>query len=1183
MNARPPFERVRPLGAGATGQVHLARLLVPLADRPAGAEVAVKTLHPQLRDDEEAARALAAEAETGGRVRHPSLARPLQYGVGPDGPYLVMEFVPGRSLGEILEVEGPLPEPTVRHVGAQLAGALAALHAAGLAHGDLKPDNVRLDDAGNAVLLDLGYATHFAAPPSSANPGSLAWLSPERAVGGAPSPAADVFALGLVLHELATDVHPYLPPVEGSRATSVRRLARAGSSSGGVLRRSLEIEGADRLLASLATTRPVPPSTWQPRLSPLFDALVLALLARAPEHRPNASEAAERFEGGERHPWWRARFDPAEAEQRSATGPEALHLTPMVGRDEELARLEACLHRLVDPAGRSAAYAVWLTGPEGSGKWRLVSEFARRVRAGDDPPLYLFARWTREAEARRGGALSSWLRRWLQLPVDAAPGERARDLLARRLPEESVEALLAALDPEREDTGGPGVAALLGDWLAALGREGPVIAFLDDLHLARDVTLSALSALLGRLRETRVLLVLGVREDIDYARPALIEHLRERLFEPADGGQHAERVELGPLDEEEVGALVKQLFHPTAPRLRLAHVLWLRSRGNPGLLAELLRNLVASGDAYPKSEDEPALVLAIAPDRLPLPSSLDRIIAERARVLAPEERRWLDRLSVVGGHLDAAFLLRAFPLTTRAEVDEVLARLVRTGWLVPAADRYRFARPALRDAVVSALSPERRLRLHAAAARGLAPRPGAESSQSDEEIFQRAYHLRAAEEPEVLLEVLAPLVRRLVDQASPQRLLTLARWGLEALEDVERTDDDLRLELLEVAAGAADRLGRREEQRELLDHLVDTELDLERQPAQGARLYLLHGRFAAGTGQLGLARGMLRTAGELARESGEALLISEVQRRQALVQAQIGELGEARELAEAARAAAADATQEALAKLALVVVEILEDRLEEALIGVAGALALLRETRDRVPGIVAHAFLLRARAWRSLGFPRRAHDNAQKSMRFARQAGERRLEAEASARLGGLEVLFGRAEEAEALLRDALLQAVEIEDRRGAVLARLFLGTLLCEAEAEGAVQAVRRANREAEDIGFHRALALGLAISARHRLQEGDSSGAERESARALVLVERHGAELVDRIAVVGTRALVLHQRGREGEAKDLVRALRRRMRETNARLHTPIRKRTQRRATTGLLEAALSPEGPLYPRESA
>ena len=93
---------------------------------------------------------------------------------------------------------------------------------------------------------------------------------------------------------------------------------------------------------------------------------------------------------------------------------------------------------------------------------------------------------------------------------------------------------------------------------------------------------------------------------------------------------------------------------------------------------------------------------------MPLPASLRTSIQRRFERLSPIDRRWLQRLAVVGGRLDADFLLRAFSVPSEGTLDAILTRLINSGWLVPAAARYRFARPALREAAYRSIPPERR-------------------------------------------------------------------------------------------------------------------------------------------------------------------------------------------------------------------------------------------------------------------------------------------------------------------------------------------------------------------------------------------------------------------------------------------------------------------------------------------
>ncbi len=1175
----PPIELLEELGSGATGRVWLGRLHEPVGGLGRGALVALKRLHPELSGDARALTAFQTEARIGREVENPSLVRVLAHGSGPEGPWLLMQHVPGRSLREAVEREGPLPEPLVRRTGAQLAGALAALHARGLAHGDLKPENIRLDGEDRAVLLDLGFvrATTAGDDGPISNPGSLAYLSPERARGGPPTATGDVYALGLVLYELATGQHPFAgPPASGPASAGAQAL---GFSSGQVLHRALA-PGADELLARLTTARFVPPSRLAPQLSPFFDACLESTLARRPLERPTAAELARRFGDGESGDWWRGRVDQALSGRGTGAGPKGpQHLSPLVGRERELRLLEALWGR--PQAGLRTAL---LDGEAGSGKSRLMHEFAARARLGPHPPLYLYARCSEFSEARPFGATLRLLQRWMQFPDGTRPGPRESRLLGRLVPPREAELLIAALDPDVEEVPGESVALALAGWAGAIAREQPLVVAVDDLERAGEGTLLALQRIQEALADQHALLMVGVAQEQPPAAAEALARTLERLGQgPRDNPSAVLRLHLGPLAEADVESLVTDLFHPSSPRTRLARVLWRRSRGNAGLVVELLRRMTERGEAAPHSEADPRLVLNVSPDDLPLPESLARTIRDRYRDLGNEERLWLDRLAVVGGRIEPDFLVRAFQPSLRPEIDRVLTDLVRRGWLVAAGSLFRFARPALRESIYRSLPPDRRQRLHRMAARALEPAPG-EPLRADE-AWQRAYHLRAAGEWRPLLALVRPLLAQAVRRASPQRALLLAGWGLEALDRVENyaEREGFELDLLEAAADAADRLGAREEERQILDRLADRDIDPEGQPLLAARVYLLHGRYAVATGQYGLARGMLRHTVQLAERVGARELTSEALRRLGHVQGHVGQFSEARGLLRRAAETAVGENQVALALLAQAQIEVLEDWIEPALALVDRALRMLRAADPPRPGTVALAHLLRARIFRSAGRPGRALGAAKHAMQLARQAGERRTEAEASARYAGLLIDLDRTEEGESALRDTLLLAEEIEDRRSKALASLWLAILLWERSDRESETAIVRALSNAREIGFYRAEAVALAIRARIHTAAAQIGQALEDSARAAELLTRHGAELFDRIVITGTRALVLFAAGDLEASRDMARELRRRMRRDNQRIQDPALRRAQRFYSTRLAEAVLSPDGPLYPRDTA
>jgi len=650
----------------------------------------------------------------------------------------------------------------------------------------------------------------------------------------------------------------------------------------------------------------------------------------------------------------------------------------------------------------------------------------------------------------------------------------------------------------------------------------------------------------------------------------------ERLIARARAHSPSRTLTLQPLDPEEVLAVVQGLFAPSAPCLRLSQVLWERSRGNPGFLAELIRALDSRGSIDRSRPGEPYELL-VNPDEIPLPASLADAITESHRELEPYDRRWLQRLSVCGGRIRESFLRRAWPEASGPELPEVLSRLTHAGWLTPAGDRLRFVRPALREAVYRSLSESRKSELHRAVADVL------ESTGSLSSAFQLAWHLRASSAWEELLEQIPALLERLGRRGQPQRVRSLCDWGLEALAALPSTPsrEQRRLQLLERRADAADLLGDRRRQRADLDDLAEVAGDPDADPGATGRIYLLHARHAATTGSLGMARGLLRNAIQFLGRAELSAPLSDARRRLAEVHAQSGDLAAARRSARRALIDAPDDKTRGQTQIVLGALDVLEDLPEAALRRADRAVRLFRRTPELdTTASLGAANLLRARVYRSAGRPRRALASAQRALRQARRAADRCLEAEALARLGASHLDTDSPEEAELRLRDAVLLSEEIEFHRGEVIALLHLGILAAEGERSDAAQLLDRATHKAREAGHHRLEAIGLAIRARIDHIAGDSVRAAEGVERALWLLERYGAELVERIVIVATQSMVLEALDQSERARAAVKALQRKMRQANEEIEGAVLRRRQRLGMTRLLESALSAEGPVFPR---
>jgi len=200
------------LGRGGMGVVYEA------VDAATGAEVAGKVLLPQLRAVPSVRERFLREARLGLAVAHENVVRALDVGaVAVDGRevhYLVMERVRGRTRRRLLLELGTVPEALVREIGRQAAAGLASLHEAGVVHRDVKPDNLLLTDDRRVRLTDLGIAKVGGADPALTVEGqfvgSLPYAAPEQAAGGDVGPPADLYALGVVLFELAMGRPPFL-------------------------------------------------------------------------------------------------------------------------------------------------------------------------------------------------------------------------------------------------------------------------------------------------------------------------------------------------------------------------------------------------------------------------------------------------------------------------------------------------------------------------------------------------------------------------------------------------------------------------------------------------------------------------------------------------------------------------------------------------------------------------------------------------------------------------------------------------------------------------------------------------------------------------------------------------------------------------------------------------------------
>lgn len=216
------YEVVREIGRGGMGVVYLA------VDTRLGRQVALKVLPDHVRHDEPWRARLRREARAAAAVSHPGIAQVFALEDDPAGlSFVVSEYVDGRTLRDEIDT-GPVPLARAIDTVRQVAAALSAAHARGVVHRDLKPENVMRAADGSIKVLDFGLAhiEHEGDQPRLTRTGTLmgtpGYISPEQLQGETGGPASDIYAVGLLLHEIVTGRHAFA----GSRNSPTALMAR---------------------------------------------------------------------------------------------------------------------------------------------------------------------------------------------------------------------------------------------------------------------------------------------------------------------------------------------------------------------------------------------------------------------------------------------------------------------------------------------------------------------------------------------------------------------------------------------------------------------------------------------------------------------------------------------------------------------------------------------------------------------------------------------------------------------------------------------------------------------------------------------------------------------------------------------------------------------------------------------
>jgi len=668
-----------------------------------GREVALAVIKADGLDEIAKAR-FTREAQDMARLgSHPHIVTIFDLGCHEDEPYLVTEVLRGGSVADVMENapgQGLSIQRTIA-IAKQVCKGLEFAHSEGIIHRDLKPGNIWLTADGTVKIGDLGMAVALDRSRLTLEPtmvGTVAYVSPEQAMGGEVTPRSDLYSLGAMLYEMVTGRPPFMA------------------------------DNPLSIISQHVNLVPVAPSLNNPQCPQRLEAIILGLLAKDPAKRPQSAAAVlSALESVD---------DTREIEpnrQPSDLTRVWRNLTNgvFVGRDREMAELKTALDDALSGQGK----VVLLAGEPGIGKTRAVHELATyaALRGAEvflgrcyeeqgtvpySPWLQIMQSYMPEQDSSQlnsnFGTSASNITTLLYELQQQLPGRMSAP--TQEIPEQAQHHLFASITEFFKDVASSRL---------------PVLIF-DDLQWADRPSLLLLEFVARALCGSR-LLVLGTYRDVELSRrhplsQTLAELTREQLLH---------RISLQGLGMAEVGCFIEKVAG-IAPPPDLVEAVYRRTEGSPLFMTEVVRTLAREGRLTPEYVDSMEKL------SITLPEGVSQVIWQRLNRLSQECNQALIVASVIGrefGQKQLSWLIDDVSEDHLLEMLEeaLAARVIEESPNV--AGRFRFTHPFIQETLSQELSLSRRVRLHARISQALETLHGTVYGSHSAEI---AYHLSEA-------------------------------------------------------------------------------------------------------------------------------------------------------------------------------------------------------------------------------------------------------------------------------------------------------------------------------------------------------------------------------------------------------------------------------------------------------
>ncbi len=773
------------IGAGGMGEVWLAE------DTRLNRQVALKLLPAEFTQDADRVSRFMQEAKAASALNHPNIITVYDIGESEAGRFIVMEMVAGRTLRAVIAEDNSVE--TLLMLGNQMAKALSAAHTAGITHRDIKPDNIMVRDDGYVKVLDFGLARlrpvtesdkEAATLAQQTMPGQLmgtvAYMSPEQVRGETVNHPSDIFALGIVLYELATKRHPF------------------------------KAETLVGYLHAITLQTPPPLKQLQPHLPAALEALILRMLEKDTSQRPTASEVAQALQEIEK------RRDLEQARRRDEgtlmLAPSAVPLAPAaplrhtVGREQERNELRTAFKAA--QAGRGSLLCV--AGEPGIGKTTLVEDFLAELTAENQGTIargrcserlagteaYLPLLEALESLLRYSTASRSESGSFATTMKQLAPTWYAQVVPLSGDSEESAR-LLAEVKAASQER----MKRELASFLQAIAQPRPLVLFFDDLHWADVSTIDLLNFLAGKFDTMRVLIVVTYRP----SDMLLAKHPFLQIKPDLQARGVCRELLLEFLTEAEIAEYLALEFPSHSFPTEFPQLIHAKTEGSPLFMADLVRYLRDRG-VIAQSSGVWKLEQTLPDIERELPESVRGMIERKIAQLSEEDRKLLTCASVQGYEFDSAVVAQVLKLEPD-EVEERLEKLERVFAFVKLTSetefpngtltlKYRFVHVLYQNALYAGLRATRKATLSRDVALALEACYGTRSASVANEL---ALLWEAARDYVRACDSFLQAAHHAAQGNTHREAVQLARRGLEALrklpETPERNQRELGLQL----------------------------------------------------------------------------------------------------------------------------------------------------------------------------------------------------------------------------------------------------------------------------------------------------------------------------------------------------------------------------------------------------